>query len=149
MNLPTHWNPFRQISRFDPISDIEDLFRGFSPRPISLSRDYERALDMRMDVSEDDKAYKVTVDMPGIKKEAIDVSVDGNQITISAEVKRDLLPDNEKSLYSERFSGKAYRSFTLPFDVDSTKSNATYDGGVLTLTLPKKASAESKRLQIH
>lgn len=147
MNLPTHWNPFRQVSRYDPIADFEDLFRGLGARP--LPREYERALDMRMDIIEDDKVYKITVDMPGIKKEAIDVSVEGNQITISAEVKREMAPDNEKPLYTERFSGKAFRSFTLPFEVDSTKSEAKYDGGVLMLTLPKKANAESKRLPIH
>jgi HSP20 family protein len=147
MNLPTRWNPFRPASRFDPIADFEDMFRGLNLRP--MSREYENAMDMRMNVSEDDKSYRVSIDMPGIKKEDIEVSVEGNQITISAEVKREKTSDTEKELYSERFSGKAYRSFSLPFEVDSSKSEAHYDGGVLALTLPKKASSESKRLPIH
>ena len=147
MNLPTHWNPMRQFNRFDPLAGIEDLFRGLAPR--SLANEYERALDMRMDVCEDEKAYKVNVDMPGIKKEAIEVSVEGHQVTISAEVGRDKSSDNERELYSERFSGKAYRSFSLPCEVDGAASEARYDGGVLTLTLPKKAGAESKRLPVH
>ena len=147
MNLPTHWNPFRQVTRFDPLTDFGDLFRGIGMRP--LAREYERALDMRMDVVEDDKTYKVTVDIPGVKKDHIDVSVEGNLITISAEVKQEQSSDEQKALYSERFTGKAYRSFTLPFEVDSGKSEAHYDGGVLSLILPKKMNGESKRLPIH
>jgi len=147
MTLPTRWSPFRQIGRFDPISDFEDIFRGLGVRP--MSRDVENAMEMRMDVIEDDKSYRINVDMPGVKKDEIDVSVEGNQVTISADVKREESRENEKSLYSERYSGKAYRSFSLPFEVDSTKSDARYEGGVLMLTLPKKASSISKRLSVH
>lgn len=147
MSLPTRWNPFRQLSRFDPITDFDELFRGLGARP--LARQFENTLEMRMDVTEDDKAYRITVDVPGVKKEDIDVSVEGNQVTISAEIKREQSRDNEKEIYSERYSGKAYRSFSLPFEVDSAKSEARYDGGVLALTLPKKASAESKHLSIN
>lgn len=147
MNLPTRWNPFRQINRFDPLGDFEDLFRGMALRP--LSRQDENAMEMRMDITEDDKAYRITVDMPGVKKENVDVSVDGNQVTISAEITREQSSDNEKQLYSERYSGKAYRSFSLPLEVDSGKSEARYDGGVLKLTLPKKATAGSRHLSIN
>jgi HSP20 family protein len=87
--------------------------------------------------------------MPGVKKENVDVSVDGNQVTISAEITREQSSDNEKQLYSERYSGKAYRSFSLPTEVDSGKSEARYDGGVLKLTLPKKATGGSRHLSIN
>jgi HSP20 family protein len=147
MNLPTRWNPFRQMNRFDPLGDFEDLFRGMALRP--LSRQDENAMEMRMDKTEDDKAYRNTVDMPGVKKENVDVSVDGNQVTISAEITREQSSDNEKQLYSERYSGKAYRSFSLPLEVDSGKSEARYDGGVLKLTLPKKATGGSRHLSIN
>lgn len=147
MSLPTRLSPFRPARRFDPVADFEDLFRGLNLRP--MPREYESAMEMRMNVTEDDKSYRVSVDMPGIKKEDIEVSVEGNQITISAEVKRDNAQENHKELYSERFSGKAYRSFSLPFEVDSAKSEAHYDGGVLVLSLPKKTNSESKRLPIH
>ena len=147
MNLPTRWNPFRQVSRFDPLNDFEDLFRSMALRP--MSRQDENAMELRMDVTEDDKTYRITVDVPGVKKENIDVSVDGNLVTISAEVTREQSSDNEKQLYSERYSGKAYRSFSLPFEVDSGKAEARYDGGVLKLTLPKQASAGSRHLSIH
>lgn len=147
MALPTHWNPLRQVSRFDPISDIEDLFRGLGSR--SLTRGFDKTLEMRMDVNEDDKAYRVTVDVPGVKKEDVDVAVEGNQVTITAEVKREASRENEKEVHSERYYGKAYRSFTLPSEVDVAKSEARYDGGVLSLTLPKKADTQSRHLSIN
>ncbi|MFD0737876.1 Hsp20/alpha crystallin family protein [Lysobacter koreensis] len=147
MALPTRYNPFRQVSLLDPLVDLDDLFRGLGAR--SLSRGYEKTLEMHMDVHEDDKAYRINVDVPGVKKEDIDVSVEGNQVTITAEVKREQSRDKEKEVHSERFYGKASRSFSLPSDVDSGKSEARYDGGVLSLTLPKKGNSESRHLSIN
>lgn len=147
MNLPTRWSPFRQLSRMDPFAELPDIFRDFGAR--AMPRDLERSLDMRLDVNEDDKTYFVKVDMPGVKKGDIDVSVDGNQVTISAEVKREAARDNEKEVYSERYSGKAFRSFTLPTEVDSAKCGATYDGGVLTLTLPKKNGGGARHVAVN
>ena len=141
MTLPTRWNPFGQISRTDPFADFEDLLRTLGGR--SLAREYERTMDMRLDVNEDEKGYVVNVDMPGVKKEDIDVSIEGNQVAIRAEVKREKSDDKGKEIYNERYSGQAYRSFTLPVEIDSTAAQAAYDGGVLTLTLPKKASTAS------
>ncbi len=147
MTLPTRWNPFRQLGRFEPFADIEDLMRGFASS--NLSREYQRTLDMRLDVNEDDQKYVVNVDMPGVKKTDIDIAVDGNQVTITAEVNREQSHGKGKELYSERYSGKAFRSFTLPVEVDSEKAEANYDGGVLILTLPKKSGGGSRRLAVN
>jgi len=149
MALPmlTRWNPLRTTSTFDPFTDLEDLFRGLDTR--SLTRPYEKTLEMRMDVNEDDKGYRITVDMPGVKKEDIDVAVEGNQVTISAEVKHELSRDTEKEIHRERFAGKAFRSFSLPVEVDSSKAQAHYEGGVLNLTLPKKGDTQAKRISIN
>lgn len=148
MALPTRWNPLRQANLLDPFVDLEDLLQGLGAR--SLSRGYDRTLEMRMDVQEDDQAYRVTVDVPGVRKEDIDVAVEGTQVTISAEVKRqEQKEDKSKELHSERFYGKAFRSFSLPNEVDSTKSEASYDGGVLRLTLPKKSDSQSRHLSIN
>lgn len=146
MNPMTRWNPFRQMSRFE-VPEFEDLFRGFGLKP--LSREVDIALDMRLDLKEDDRAYRVTVEMPGVKKEDIDVSVEGNQIRISAEVRREKSTEKEKEIYSERYVGKAFRSFLLPTEVESAKADAHYDGGILTLVLPKKSEGSTKRLPIH
>ena len=139
MNQLTRWNPFRQLAQIEPFADMDGLFRNFHLP--NFAREYERTMDMRMDVSEDDKAYTVEVDMPGVRKEAIDVSIEANQVTIRAEVERTHSHGKDKALYSERFSGQAFRSFSLPGEVDRAQAKATYDGGVLTLTLPKKAGA--------
>lgn len=147
MTLPTRWNPFGQISRMDPFADFEDLLRTIGGR--SLAREYERTMDMRLDVNEDEKGYVVNVDMPGVKKEDIDVSIEGNQVAIRAEVKREKSRDKGKEIYNERYSGQAYRAFTLPAEIDSATAQAAYDGGVLTLTLPKKASTASKHLSVN
>ena len=147
MALPTRYSPLRQVSLLDPFGDLEDLFRGAGAR--SLSRGYEKTLEMHMDVHEDDKAYRISVDVPGVRKEDIDVSVEGNQVTITAEVKREQSRDKEKEVHSERFNGKAFRSFSLPNEVDSSKAEARYDGGVLNLTLPKKGASGSRHLAIN
>ena len=147
MALPTRWNPLRQMSRFDPIGDLEDVFRSLGAR--ALPRDMDNALEMRMDITEDDQAYKVAIDVPGVRKEHIDVNVQGNHVVISAEVKREQNKERERHLYSERYEGRAFRSFSLPVDVDSDAAHAEYDGGVLRLTLPKKVGNGGKRLPIN
>lgn len=147
MTMPTRWNAIGPLSRVDPFFDMDDFFRGFGMRP-GIAREYERTMDMRLEVNEDDKEYVVNVDMPGVKKNDIDISVEGNQITVRAEVKREKSNGKGKELYNERYSGQAYRSFSLPSEIDSGAAKAIYDGGVLTLTLPKKAGAAVKRLSV-
>lgn len=146
INLPTRWNPFRQLVHQDPFADIPDFFRDFGMR--GLSRDIERSLDMRLDVREDDKTYFVTVDLPGVKKNDIDVAVDGSQVSISAETKRERSKDTEKEIYRERYEGKVFRTFALPGEVDAAKCGATYEGGVLSLTLPKKNGASARHVMV-
>lgn len=148
MTTLTRWNPFRTAARFDPTTDFEDLFRSLSLRP--LAREMENAVaDLRMDVQEDDTAYRVKVDVPGAKKEDIQVSVEGNQVTIEAESRREETREDRKQIHTERYVGKSYRAFGLPQEVDSDKCKAQYDDGVLTLTLPKKGNGQAKRLAIN
>lgn len=147
MTLPTRWNPIRQMPAFDSFPEFQDLIRNLGMRP--LSRQVEDVMEMRLDVNEDEKCYRVTVDVPGVKKENIDVSIEGNKISISAEVKREVKHEKEKELYSERYSGRAFRAFTLPSEIDSAKAEARYDGGVLTLTLPKKADSSSRKVSVN
>jgi HSP20 family protein len=145
MNQLTRWSPFRQIARLDPFNELEDAFRGWFPRE---NRQFERAMDMRVDVSETDKGYAVAVDLPGVRKDDIDVAVEGAQVTIRAEVKRDSSSQHGKEIHSERFSGEAYRSLSLPQEIDAAGAKAHYDGGVLTLTLPKKNGASARHLTV-
>jgi HSP20 family protein len=136
---------------FDPlISDTFDaMFRRFMT---PLRMDFQIPVeDMRVDVTESGESYKVTADLPGVSKDDINVSIDGNMVTIEAEMKRskETTDKSGKVLRSERYSGLMSRAFTLTQDVDDTKASAKYEDGVLTLELPKKESIPSKRLAIQ
>ena len=143
----TRWNPFKSPVRFDPVATFDDLFRGMGIRP--LARDFEVAPEVRIDVNEDDKVYRIKAEMPGVDKNDIEVAVEGNQVSIGAEVKRETKKkDNEKELYTERYFGKVFRSFTLPSDLDAAKAEAHYEHGVLTLTLPKKSNGGTRKIAV-
>jgi HSP20 family protein len=109
----------------------------------------ERAPQIKLDVHENDGSYTVKAEVPGVSKGDIDVRIDGNQVTISAELKKDSEEKKEgRVLRAERQYGYASRSFTLACEVDEAKSAAKVQDGILELTLPKKAKTSSKRLPI-
>ncbi|MBT9475531.1 Hsp20/alpha crystallin family protein [Polaromonas sp.] len=135
----------------DPgISDTFDtaLRRFFAP--VAFEPDTP-ALKMRVDVSEKDNAYEVKADIPGVKKEDINVRIDGNVVQIDAEVNREkeTKGNGGKVLRSERYWGNISRTFSLAQDVDDSKVVAKYTDGVLTLELPKKASTASKKIAVQ
>jgi len=137
------------ISRYDPFADtdLDDWFKGFFLRPISLQG--QPPLQMKIDVSENDKSYTVRADIPGVKKEDIAVNIDDNQVSISAEVKEEKEKKNgDRVVHKERYYGNVYRSFTLAQDVDEKAAQAHYEQGVLELTLPKKPAGKAKQLAI-
>jgi HSP20 family protein len=139
----TRFDPF-QISGLDP---LEDVFKGFF-RPVRIEGAPE--VQIRMDVKEDDKGYTVHAEIPGVKKEDIHVTIDGNQVSISAEAKQEKeVKEGEKVLRSERYYGKVARSFSVASDIDEAASKAKYADGVLELILPKKTAASSKKLTIN
>jgi HSP20 family protein len=142
------------ITRFDPFNElVDDLFKGFLVRPVSSAlegRSGEVLPRMKVDVAEQNGAYLVTAELPGVKKEDIHVNVDGAQVTLAAEVKREKeASKDERVLHTERVFGKVTRSFTLPQEVDDAKAQATFKDGVLELTLPKKQAAQRKQISIQ
>ncbi len=142
----TRWNPLKRTARFDPMVGFDDLLRS-GMRP--LWREFEGTPDINLDVSENDKAYTVKADLPGVDKNDIDVSVEGAQVSISAEIKRETRnKDNDRELFTERYYGSTFRSFTLPSEVASDKVEARYENGVLSLTLPKKANGAGRRITV-
>jgi len=105
---------------------------------------------LRIDVTENEGGYVVRAEIPGVKKDDINVGIDGNQVEISAEVKKEqVVKEGEKVLRSERYCGKVYRAFALGQDIDESATQARYADGILELTLPKKASAAAKRITIQ
>lgn len=139
------------ITRFDPFStNLNELFEGLLLRPIRFDTNGDQQLSMKVDVKQDDKAYTVSADMPGVKKDDIHVQVDGNLVTIDAEVKKEKEEKkDERVVRSERYYGKLSRSFTLDTEVDETAVDAQYADGVLKLTLPKKAKSNAKKIAVH
>ena len=146
MSQLTHWNPFKSLAKTDINSNFEDFFRSFAMRP--AWRELDLMPEIRIDVNEDDKSYKIKADIPGMKKEDIAISVDGRQVEIRAENKNQVEKKDGSCLYSERTEGSVYRSFTLPVEVDGTSAEAKYDGGVLSLTLPKKSNGNGHRITV-
>ena len=141
------------VTRFDPFNDlVDDLFKGFLVRPLA----YEGRINggalprAKVDVAEKNGAYVVTAELPGVRKDDIHVSIDGAEVTLEAEVKRETEANkDERVLHSERLYGKLTRSFALPAEVDEAKAQAKFTDGVLELTLPKKAAAQRKQISIQ
>ena len=143
MSNLTRFNPFSELR--DPFSD--DFFKGFAMRPVY--RMLEGEPQMRLDLSEDDKNFFVKAEIPGVSKDDIKVSVDGNQVSLSAEVKKEKEEkEGAKVIRSERYYGSVSRSFTLDENVDRSAAQAKYEDGVLLLTLPKKPNGQAKLLKI-
>jgi HSP20 family protein len=137
--------------RFDPFGElVDDIFKGFLVRPLAYDVRGETPARAKVDVTERNGAYVVAAELPGVKKEDIQVTIDGAEVTLAAEVKREREVEKEdRVLHTERTYGKFSRSFTLPQEVDEAKAEAKFRDGVLELTLPKKAAAQRKQISIQ
>jgi HSP20 family protein len=140
MNPMTRYEPL--VGRLDGL--FNDLFR-----PALVWENSSEPLPIRVDVRETAEAYTVAAEIPGVKKEAIHVEIEGNEVTISAETQREAQKEGEKWLRSERFFGKTARRFALPQDLDEAKAVAKFADGVLELTLPKKAAVSGRKIEIN
>jgi len=144
----TRFDPLNELARLDPFNDIDNLFKGFMVRPL-FQGSTAAAPQLKLEVSEDDKNYTIKAEIPGVKKEDIRISVDGNLVSISAEVKRESeQKEGKKLIHSERYYGQVARSFTLDSEVDEAAAQAKYTDGVLKAVLPKKQQAPAKRITI-
>jgi HSP20 family protein len=136
-----------RLSVYDPFAEVfPELFRGL----MTPARGREtQALEIKVDVKESPADYTVHAELPGVSKDEINVEIDGNRVSISGEVKRESeQKDGERVLRSERYYGSVARSFVLANEIDESKSQAKFDNGVLTLTLPKKTVVGGKKLAI-
>ena len=101
-----------------------------------------------VDIYENDDAFVATADLPGLKKEDLDVSIENNVLTVSGERKFEKSDDEGTFRRVERSYGTFRRSFALPRTVDSTKVEAKFEDGVLTLALPKSEVAKSRKITV-
>jgi len=148
MNNITRYNPFNELVRFDPFLDMDDVFSKMMMRPL-IREGLEMEPQIKMDVKEADDQYLIKAEIPGVKKDDIHVTVEGNRVSISAEVKKEKEEKvGERVIRSERSYGMATRSFSLADEVDQSKVQAKYTDGVLELTLPKKPGSTRKEISI-
>ena len=128
---------------------FKDVAPGFFIKPLHGDA-LPAASQIRVDVKENEKEYSVHAEIPGVNKEDIQVSIEGNVVTLRAEIRQqDKQTENEKVLRSERYYGAVSRSYQLPADIDETAAKARYENGVLLLTLPKKVSSAPQKLVVE
>jgi HSP20 family protein len=139
------------ITRYDPFQDLfDDLFKGFLVRPVMGEGAQTQVARMKIEVAENKDAFTVKAEVPGVKKEDIQVNIDGDQVSISAEVKQEKeVKEGERVVHSERYYGKVARAFRLGHEIDEAGSSAKYADGVLELVLPKKTAAKSKQIAVQ
>lgn len=137
------------IVRYSPFTDLMDeMFKNFLSRPMRFPED-ETGMQIRTDVNDDGKNYTIKAEIPGVRKEDIHVTVDGNRVSISAETKKEKEEkEGSRVVRSERYYGKVFRTMTLDSDVDPNEAEAQYADGILTLTLPKKVGSGTKQLTV-
>ena len=140
------------MTRFSPLENaFENIFRGIPvwvPNPEAHTP--AAPTPFRMDVTENDKEYRVMAELPGVKKEDISITINGSEVAVSAEMKYEKDVKNADTvLRAERSYGKIQRAFSLGQEVDEKTAEAKYTDGVLELTLPKKAAAAAKRIAVH
>ncbi|WP_019142680.1 Hsp20/alpha crystallin family protein [Noviherbaspirillum massiliense] len=144
----TRMNALNDMMRLDPFRNMDDFFRDFAMS--SPWRGMEGEPRIRMDVSENEQAYTVKAEVPGAKKEDIKIAIEGNVVSIQAEVKEEKEAKGAGNMVrSERFYGQQSRSFALPQEVDDASAEAKYQDGILTLTLPKKQGGGRKQLTVQ
>jgi HSP20 family protein len=148
-NQLIHREQQHPLGRFDPFNDMEEFMRDFFTPALRL-RD-GGVSRMRVDISETEQAYQVQAEIPGVNKDDIKVSIDGNRVSISAELKNEheTRDAGGKAVRSEREYGQQYRSFMLPTEVDEAGAQARYENGVLRLELPKKEGTGGRQLAIQ
>jgi HSP20 family protein len=138
------------VTRYDPFGDlVDDFLKGFLVRPI-LAEGATGAPRLKLEVSEQPEAFKVHAEIPGVKKDEIQVAIDGDQVSITAEVRKEKdVKEGERVIHSERYYGKVARAFRLGHEIDESKATAKYTDGVLELVLPKKKVASARQLSVE
>ena len=140
-----------RIPMWSSISDFDEMFERAFQNPWSLmteTRPVTRELfQANVEVEETDSAYLLSVDLPGIRKEDIQIDLNERVLTVSGERKREGVSINGKT--SERHYGKFQRSFTLPSTIDASKVEANLENGVLTIVLAKSEATKPRSIQIQ
>jgi len=142
----TAWSPFRHLSVLR--NEIDRLF-DFPLNTLSnVSQDFLSGWSPSIDLYDDRDHFVLKAEIPGMKKEDIDISLHGDVLTLSGERKEEKTFEKAETYRSERFLGKFQRTLTLPSAVDASKVQASYKDVVLTVTLPKSEEAKPKQIEV-
>jgi HSP20 family protein len=139
-------SPFRHLSNLR--EEIDRLFESPLNALTSSSQQFLSGWIPAIDLRENKDDMVLRAELPGMKREDIDVSLHGDMITLSGERKEEKDFKDSEVYRSERFLGKFQRSFTLPCAVDAGKVQADYKDGVLTVTLPKAEESRPKQIEV-
>jgi HSP20 family protein len=136
------------LTRIDPFDQMfPEMFRRFM-RPMALEK--ELPADIRIDVTENDKNFQVRAEIPGAKKDDIRVTVDGNYVSIAAEVRKEKEEKSEgRTLARETYFGSLSRGFSLTSEIDEKNVVAKLEDGILKLTLPKREGAGGRLITVE
>jgi len=141
------WNPRRGVpSIWD---EVDRLFEDLFPRTVTHTDFYEADWMPRVDISETDDNLVIAAEIPGMKKEDINISVEDGVLTLKGERKHENEKKEKNYHRIERSYGSFYRSFRLPPSVDTEKVHASYKDGVLKVTLPKLEEVKPREIPVH
>ena len=142
----------RAMRTYDPLREMEDLERAFFGRPFNMDRSFAGLAEFKTDIQDKGDSFLLEADLPGFKKEDIHVDLDGERLTVTAERHSDYEQKEKKGNYirCERSYGTYARSFDTT-GIDTANIKASYQDGILKLTLPKKTElpASARRLEIE
>lgn len=139
----------RWLDPFDLLSDLqEDFGRLFSPSLRTGNPESGKSLVPSLEIHEDENQFTMSIDVPGIDRKDIDISVTGNTLTIKGERNEETKKKEKGYFYSERRYGSFQRSVQLPSEVESEKILANYKDGVLEVVIPKSEKAKPKQIKV-
>jgi len=149
-NVPDVWNSFRgEMDRLFDRFGFPSLRRVFDIEPSWRSASSFSFSTPAIDMSEDDKAYKISAELPGIDPKDIEVSLSGDTLVLKGEKRQEKEEKDKNYHFSERSYGSFQRSFQLPLSIDRDKVAADFSNGVLTISLPKTAEAQKPQKKIE
>jgi HSP20 family protein len=147
-NGMTRWNPFRELAAMQ--NAMDRLFEDWRPYLDEGRGVVQSGNLLAIDAHEDDKQYVISTELPGVKSENINVRQEGDYLLIDAEIPETTVErEGQRSLIKERRYGRFTRRLRLPQNIDFSKAEATYEDGVLTLTLPKAEAQQPKTLPVR
>ncbi len=147
------WNPLRDVTSWHPVKDFEDMHREIdrmfsSFRSDAHDEEASKTLMPAVDIVERENDFNIKLELPGVEKKDVKITVQNDILTIKGEKKQESEKKGENYHRVERSYGIFQRSFTLPSSVNSEKIDASYDNGVLTVSVPKLEEAKPKEIEV-